>query len=715
MARQSPNVSRMRLLGAEVVGVDAGSKTLKDAINEAMRDWSENVATTHYVLGSALGPHPYPTMVREFQSVIGREARPQFRRLAGRDPRAVVACVGGGSNAIGLFSAYLATRVALYGVEAGGRGAGPGEHAARFAGGAAGVLHGTRTMLLQDGDGQVLPTHSVSAGLDYPAVGPGARRPPRPRPGRVREGVRRRGARRLRAASARLEGILPALESVARGRLRVQAGAEVAAVVVDPRQSLGPRRQGPRRVPARPGRRARSDAASREAFARARGEGRAAFVAYLTAGDPSADATVGMAKALARAGADVLELGVPFSDPIADGPVLQRAASRALAAGTTLDERLRDRAADPRADADGAGPLLVPEPASCAAARPARRRRPASAGFDGALLTDLPPEEAAWTRPHFRAAGLDTIFLVSPTSPPPRMAAAAKLSSGFLYVVSRSGTTGARATLPRDLRSHGAPRAEGGRSASGRDRVRHRDARGGVARRVAGRRSRRRVRPRARGRRGGAAPRGGGGVPGAGARPCLPAPSPIDNTGDAHRGRLPEAPAPGEPSARDAPGDPVRSGRPEVPRRPTWRSRRIRARPRTDALALVRDPLLAGPGLPLGRRARSSGDPPGGGPGPAAAAARHGGRRKSGPRPQRGPGDAPQVLRSIPIRASWSPCSRTASRSRPTCPGGDSAECHRRNTVPDRRASALGSAVRPCAAPFCATLPCPGPLALCPF
>ncbi len=212
MARQSPNVSRMRLLGAEVVGVDAGSKTLKDAINEAMRDWTENVATTHYVLGSALGPHPYPTMVREFQSVIGREARAQFRKLAGRDPRAAVACVGGGSNAIGLFSAYLTTRVALYGVEAGGRGGGPGEHAARFAGGAAGVLHGTRTMLLQDDHGQVLPTHSVSAGLDYPAVGP--EHADLHDRGRVIY-TKMSDAQALDAFAllCELEGILPALES----------------------------------------------------------------------------------------------------------------------------------------------------------------------------------------------------------------------------------------------------------------------------------------------------------------------------------------------------------------------------------------------------------------------------------------------------------------------------------------------------------------------
>jgi tryptophan synthase beta chain len=172
--RQEPNVARMRLLGAEVAAVEAGSRTLKDAINEALRDWVTNVASTHYILGSVLGPHPYPMMVRDFQSVIGREALAQVRRAAGRLPDMVVACVGGGSNAAGIFSAFVTHRdVRLVGVEAGGRGSGPGEHAARFAGGgAAGVLHGTHTLLLQDGDGQVLGTHSVAAGLDYPAVGP---------------------------------------------------------------------------------------------------------------------------------------------------------------------------------------------------------------------------------------------------------------------------------------------------------------------------------------------------------------------------------------------------------------------------------------------------------------------------------------------------------------------------------------------------------------
>jgi tryptophan synthase beta chain len=176
MARQAPNVKRMRLLGAEVRGVDSGTRTLKDAINEAMRDWVTNVRTTHYLLGSVLGAHPYPAMVRDFQAVIGREARAQALEADGCLPDLLVACVGGGSNAIGLFRAFLEDAgVRMVGVEAGGRSTRPGDHAARFlagAGAGVGVLQGTRTYLLQDEAGNVLPTHSVSAGLDYPAVGP---------------------------------------------------------------------------------------------------------------------------------------------------------------------------------------------------------------------------------------------------------------------------------------------------------------------------------------------------------------------------------------------------------------------------------------------------------------------------------------------------------------------------------------------------------------
>jgi tryptophan synthase beta chain len=173
MARQSLNVFRMRLLGAEVIEVKAGSRTLKDAINEAMRDWVTNVTDTYYLLGSVLGPHPYPLMVREFQSVIGREARSQCLAQFDRLPDAIVACVGGGSNAIGIFDAFINDRkTRLIGVEAGGRGISPGQHAARFAGGSAGVLQGTRSYVLQDADGNIELTHSISAGLDYASVGP---------------------------------------------------------------------------------------------------------------------------------------------------------------------------------------------------------------------------------------------------------------------------------------------------------------------------------------------------------------------------------------------------------------------------------------------------------------------------------------------------------------------------------------------------------------
>jgi tryptophan synthase beta subunit len=170
--RQSLNVFRMKMLGATVVPVDTGSRTLKDAINEAMRDWVTNVRTTHYLIGSAIGPHPFPTIVRDFQSVIGKEARAQMLEQAGKLPDVAIACVGGGSNAIGLFHPFLDDPVRLIGVEAAGEGLRTGKHAATLVAGRPGVLHGTKTYLLQDAAGQILDTHSISAGLDYPGVGP---------------------------------------------------------------------------------------------------------------------------------------------------------------------------------------------------------------------------------------------------------------------------------------------------------------------------------------------------------------------------------------------------------------------------------------------------------------------------------------------------------------------------------------------------------------
>jgi tryptophan synthase beta chain len=234
--RQALNVFRMRLLGAKVTEVNVGSKTLKDAINEALRDWTTNVRNTHYVLGTAFGPHPYPAMVRDFQSVIGKEAREQIIGAEGRLPDCLIACVGGGSNSIGLFYAFLKeTSIRMIGVEAGGHGIASGEHAARFAGGSLGVFQGCKSYLLQDDDGNVLGTHSVSAGLDYASVGP--------------EHCYLRDMKRIEYTYAtddealrafeflsKTEGIIPALESahaIAEGMKRAPAMSKKAILIIN--------------------------------------------------------------------------------------------------------------------------------------------------------------------------------------------------------------------------------------------------------------------------------------------------------------------------------------------------------------------------------------------------------------------------------------------------------------------------------------------------
>lgn len=227
--RQAPNVARMQLLGAKVVSVTAGTQTLKDAVSEAMRDWVSHVGDSYYLLGSALGPHPYPTMVRDFQTVIGKEARAQFLEREGKLPDELIACVGGGSNAIGLFHPFLNDpQVKMTGVEAGGRSLGQGEHAARFQGGSLGVLQGTQTYILQNASGQIENTHSISAGLDYAAVGP--------------EHAYLRDLKRVSYVSVgddealeafhaltRLEGIIPALESAHAVAYAIKRARELSA------------------------------------------------------------------------------------------------------------------------------------------------------------------------------------------------------------------------------------------------------------------------------------------------------------------------------------------------------------------------------------------------------------------------------------------------------------------------------------------------------
>ena len=224
--RQSLNVARMRLLGAEVVAVTTGTRTLKDAVNEAMRDWVTNVATTHYAIGSVVGPHPFPAMVRDFQRVIGIEARAQCLSLAGRLPDAIVACVGGGSNSMGIFHPFLDDDVRLVGCEAGGEGVASGRHAATLVGGSHGVLHGARSYLLQDEHGQTLDTHSISAGLDYPGVGP-EHAWLRDTGRATYRAIRDAEAMEAFALLARTEGILPAIETAHAIAGAIQVGLEL--------------------------------------------------------------------------------------------------------------------------------------------------------------------------------------------------------------------------------------------------------------------------------------------------------------------------------------------------------------------------------------------------------------------------------------------------------------------------------------------------------
>ncbi|TDA67052.1 MAG: tryptophan synthase subunit beta [Clostridia bacterium] len=524
MRRQALNVVRMQLLGAEVVPVTSGSRTLKDATNEAIRDWVTNVADTHYIIGSVVGPHPYPIMVRDFQAVIGREAREQILAAEGRLPDYIVACVGGGSNSIGIFHPFLADAVRLVGVEAAGEGLDTGKHAASLALGLPGVLHGSYSFLLQDADGQVQIAHSVSAGLDYPGVGP--EHSFLKTSGRVTyEAVSDAEAMEAFELLARTEGILPALESAhavaqvvkmapgftgreiviinlsGRGDKDVEVVASVlstpqrqpvpeaghvgtggfhipatgvgqaGAVAASPGAAGSPvpaacraaapagMRTGSRPLTGqddiREGKEGRyahlspAGAAGRgsdrlaAAFA-ARGE--TALITYLCAGDPDLDTTVELAKVVAKAGADIIELGIPFSDPLADGPVIQAASQRALAGGATVSrimaavENLRLEVAVPLVFMTYYNPVLQYGLENFI-------RDAAAAGIDGLIVPDLPLEESEQLAALAGEVSLACIPLVAPTSPPERVNRLAQAATGFIYCVSLTGVTGARSEL----------------------------------------------------------------------------------------------------------------------------------------------------------------------------------------------------------------------------------------------------------------------------
>ena len=411
MRRQAPNVERMRLLGATVEPVEFGTKTLKEATSAAIRDWITNVETTHYVIGSCVGPAPYPELVRELQAVIGREAREQLLAAEGRLPDAVVACVGGGSNAIGMFAGFLDDAdVRLVGVEAAG--------AASLGTGRAGVLHGSRSSILADEDGQIADAHSISAGLDYPGVGP------------EHAWLRDTGratylpctddeALDAFARLTRTEGIIPALESSHALAVVDRIDADYVAVCLS----------------------GRGDKDLSEALAALSGRARMSrktLVIYLVC-EPE---TPELARAAVESGADVIELGFPFSDPLADGPVIQRASERALARGMRTAQCLECLAAT--RGLVGEAPILPMTYAALLEAYGWERfaTDAAAAGATSMIVSDVP----AGQRPE-----LPRVHLVAPTSTDERIRLAASTTDGWLYLVTLTGTTGARAELSSAL------------------------------------------------------------------------------------------------------------------------------------------------------------------------------------------------------------------------------------------------------------------------
>ncbi len=488
VARQAPNVDRMRALGAEVVAVQSGSRTLKDAMNEAIRDWAASAEHTFYVIGTVAGPAPYPEMVKAFQSVIGREARRQCLDKLGRLPDEVIACVGGGSNAMGIFAGFLDDpEVRLTGVEAAGEGLATGRHAASINGGTVGVLHGAKTKLLQTPEGQILEAYSVSAGLDYPGVGP--EHCHLAALGRARYAVcDDRHAIHAFDALCRCEGIIPALESshALAEAIRIAPTLPREAVLVvnlsgrgdkdmdnvtqwkaahpdyryeGPHSPDGGTPQGPgsqpvtveTQSPSSVHRSPTGGARLQAAFTHAKAEGRAARVLYMPCGFPSMAETEAAMEALIAGGADVLELGVPFSDPIADGPVIQAAGQQALAGGVNLPKIL-DLAGNLRAKHPETGLVLFSYYNPILAYGPERLCADAvAAGIDGLLVVDVPHEEEAELRPVAEAAGLSWIPLVSPATTPERAKSLVAGCDGFVYVITVRGITGERKALPPEL------------------------------------------------------------------------------------------------------------------------------------------------------------------------------------------------------------------------------------------------------------------------
>ena len=438
--RQALNVYRMRLLGAKVHAVTSGTATLKDAVSETMREWTNRISDTHYVLGSVMGPHPFPTIVRDFQAVISKEIKEQILEKEGKLPDAVLACVGGGSNAIGTFYNFIEDEgVRLIGCEAAGRGVNTAETAATIATGKLGIFHGMKSYFCQDEYGQIAPVYSISAGLDYPGVGP--EHAHLYDIGRA-EYVPVTDDEAVDAFEylSRTEGIIPAIESahaVAYARKIVpQMRKDQIVVITKETRTV-------QQLHVTEGRISMNKKIT-EAFAKGK-----AFIPFVTCGDPSLDVTEKIVYAMEEAGADLIELGIPFSDPTAEGPVIQGANLRALSGGVTTDkvfdmvEKIRKNSSIP---------MVFMTYANVVFSYGIERfcKRAAEVGMDGMILPDVPFEEKEEFASVAEKYGLDLISLIAPTSHE-KISMIAKEAEGFVYCVSSLGVTGMRSQITTDI------------------------------------------------------------------------------------------------------------------------------------------------------------------------------------------------------------------------------------------------------------------------
>ena len=440
--RQSPNVFRMRLMGAEVIPVHSGSSTLKDACNEALRDWSGSYETAHYMLGTAAGPHPFPTIVREFQRMIGEETKAQILDKEGRLPDAVIACVGGGSNAIGMFADFIdETAVGLIGVEPAGHGIESGEHGAPLKHGRVGIYFGMKSPMMQTEEGQIEESYSISAGLDFPSVGP--QHAYLNSIGRA-DYVSITDDEALDAFKelSRHEGIIPALESshaLAHALKMMRENPEKEQLLVVNLSGRGDKS-------------ARGNLMERyeTLFAQLKARREGAFVPFVTLGDPNPEQSLKIIDTLIEAGADALELGIPFSDPLADGPTIQDATLRAFAAGVTPAQCFEMLTAIRQKHPTIPIGLLMYANLVFSPGIDEFYAACERAGVDSVLVADVPVEESAPFRQAALRHNIAPIFICPPNADDDLLRQIASYGRGYTYLLSRAGVTGAenRAALP---------------------------------------------------------------------------------------------------------------------------------------------------------------------------------------------------------------------------------------------------------------------------